>query len=444
MVLTRNTSTCRWASGRCGPSSPRPPRPARIPASSSTPTSSSSPSRACAGRSGSPATASSSPCPRSTTGSSLPAPCSASTTRARRAGRPTPRPRRPPTSTRTSRPRSTGSTSAARTSAPRATARAGTSPSGRRSTHACARTVCWYPTGLHDGKLGADKTDSLERAGDIDGDILLIFGTKDPHTPQPGRETIRRGLEAAGTRFIWSEYEAEHAFGRDIGPRYDPEATDRAFGETDDLPAPPPVILYDHPVSANCLKVRILLRAAGPGVRAGHDRPLQRRGAAAGAPRAQPGRARARARAGLRRADPGVGRDPALPGRGHATSCRPTGSSAPACTSGCSSSRTRSRRGWRSRASCGSPGRCRRSRRRSPTGCGRGATRCVRWSAGWWTTFVAGERYTVADIALYGYVHCAADADADPREYAAHRRLAGSRRGDAGVRERPRADSLDG
>ena len=32
--------------------------------------------------------------------------------------------------------------------------------------------------------------------------------------------------------------------------------------------------------------------------------------------------------------------------------------------------------------------------------------------------FVAGERYTVADIALYGYVHCAADADADPREYA--------------------------
>jgi carboxymethylenebutenolidase len=93
-------------------------------------------------------------------------------------------------------------------------------------------TVCWYPTGLHDGKLGADKTDSLERAGDIDGDILLIFGTKDPHTPQPGRETIRRGLETAGTRFIWSEYEAEHAFGRDIGPRYDPEATDRAFGET--------------------------------------------------------------------------------------------------------------------------------------------------------------------------------------------------------------------
>ena len=31
--------------------------------------------------------------------------------------------------------------------------------------------------------------------------------------------------------------------------------------------------------------------------------------------------------------------------------------------------------------------------------------------------FVAGDPYTVADIALYGYVHCAGDAGADPREH---------------------------
>ncbi len=93
-------------------------------------------------------------------------------------------------------------------------------------------TVCWYPTGLHDGKLGQEPTDSLQRAGEIDGELLLIFGTKDPHTPQPGRETIRAGLEQAGTRFTWSEYEAEHAFGRDVGHRFDPEVTDRAFAET--------------------------------------------------------------------------------------------------------------------------------------------------------------------------------------------------------------------
>jgi glutathione S-transferase len=30
--------------------------------------------------------------------------------------------------------------------------------------------------------------------------------------------------------------------------------------------------------------------------------------------------------------------------------------------------------------------------------------------------FIVGDDYTVADIALYGYVHCARDAGADPRE----------------------------
>jgi glutathione S-transferase len=31
--------------------------------------------------------------------------------------------------------------------------------------------------------------------------------------------------------------------------------------------------------------------------------------------------------------------------------------------------------------------------------------------------FVAGPTYTVADTALYGYVHCAGEAGAEPREY---------------------------
>src|SRR4051794_26996052 len=94
-------------------------------------------------------------------------------------------------------------------------------------------TACWYPTGLHDGALGADPdAGSLARAGEISGALLLIFGTRDPHTPEDGRETIRRGIEAAGADFTWSLYDAEHAFGRDVGDRYDPEATDRAFAET--------------------------------------------------------------------------------------------------------------------------------------------------------------------------------------------------------------------
>jgi carboxymethylenebutenolidase len=94
-------------------------------------------------------------------------------------------------------------------------------------------TACWYPTGLHDGALGADPdAGSLARAGEIRGSLLMIFGTRDPHTPQEGRELIERRLEAAGTRFKWSLYDAEHAFGRDVGERYDPEATDSAFAET--------------------------------------------------------------------------------------------------------------------------------------------------------------------------------------------------------------------
>jgi glutathione S-transferase len=32
-------------------------------------------------------------------------------------------------------------------------------------------------------------------------------------------------------------------------------------------------------------------------------------------------------------------------------------------------------------------------------------------------TFLAGEAFTVADIALYGYGHCGADAGADPRDF---------------------------
>ncbi len=94
-------------------------------------------------------------------------------------------------------------------------------------------TVCWYPTGLHDGKLGQDAdAGTLARTGEISGGLLLIWGARDPHTPLEGREQVRAGLEATGTHASWSEYDCEHAFGRDVGDRYDPAATDRAFAET--------------------------------------------------------------------------------------------------------------------------------------------------------------------------------------------------------------------
>jgi carboxymethylenebutenolidase len=93
-------------------------------------------------------------------------------------------------------------------------------------------TACFYGTGIHNGKLGKDENArSLERAAEIRGELLLVFGTLDPHVPEEGRAKIRTALEQAGTKFSISLYPAEHAFMRDEGLRYDPEITDQAWSE---------------------------------------------------------------------------------------------------------------------------------------------------------------------------------------------------------------------
>jgi len=61
--------------------------------------------------------------------------------------------------------------------------------------------------------------------------LLVVFGTLDPHIPEGGRAKIQAALEQAGTTFAIRQYPAEHAFMRDEGPRYDAEATDRAWME---------------------------------------------------------------------------------------------------------------------------------------------------------------------------------------------------------------------
>ena len=93
-------------------------------------------------------------------------------------------------------------------------------------------TVCFYGTGIHNGSLGKDAdAGSLAGARAIRGELLMIFGTADPHVPEDARAKIRRELESAGVKFSISLYDAEHAFMRDEGPRYDPVATDRAWNE---------------------------------------------------------------------------------------------------------------------------------------------------------------------------------------------------------------------
>jgi carboxymethylenebutenolidase len=93
-------------------------------------------------------------------------------------------------------------------------------------------TVCFYGTGIHNGKLGQDAdAGSLQRAAEIRGELLLVWGIFDPHIPDEGRATIAAALREAGASFSERLYRAEHAFMRDEGARYDGEATDQAFGE---------------------------------------------------------------------------------------------------------------------------------------------------------------------------------------------------------------------
>ncbi len=53
-------------------------------------------------------------------------------------------------------------------------------------------TVCFYGTGIHDGKLGQDRdAGSLARAGEIRGKLLMVWGSADPHVPEAGRAADR-------------------------------------------------------------------------------------------------------------------------------------------------------------------------------------------------------------------------------------------------------------
>jgi carboxymethylenebutenolidase len=66
---------------------------------------------------------------------------------------------------------------------------------------------------------------SLDRIGEIKGELLMVFGRQDPHVPREGRTIIYNGLTDANTNFSWHEFNGAHAFMRDEGPRYDPGAS---------------------------------------------------------------------------------------------------------------------------------------------------------------------------------------------------------------------------
>jgi carboxymethylenebutenolidase len=96
----------------------------------------------------------------------------------------------------------------------------------------CRAAVCAYPTGLHNGNLGADSdAGTLARLSEMRAELLLVFGDVDPHVPATARSVIRSALQASGSRHAYLELPGEHAFMRDEGARYDPEMADRVFAE---------------------------------------------------------------------------------------------------------------------------------------------------------------------------------------------------------------------
>lgn len=90
--------------------------------------------------------------------------------------------------------------------------------------------ACFYPTDIHThGLAKGTKDDSLERAKDIHGELMMIWGRQDPHIPLEGRMAVHARLDEVKANFSWHEVNGAHAFMRDEGPRYDPALAHRLY-----------------------------------------------------------------------------------------------------------------------------------------------------------------------------------------------------------------------
>ena len=83
--------------------------------------------------------------------------------------------------------------------------------------------VCFYATDIHKRGLGKGAhDDTLDRMPEIKGEMLMVWGRQDPHVPREGRALVYNTMTDAGLHFTWHEFNGQHAFLRDEGPRYDP------------------------------------------------------------------------------------------------------------------------------------------------------------------------------------------------------------------------------
>ena len=87
----------------------------------------------------------------------------------------------------------------------------------------CLACLCFQATDLHKRGLGQGMNDdSLARAGELKGELVMVWGRQDPHIPIEGRAIVHQRLTEAGVLFSWHELNAQHAALRDEGHRYDP------------------------------------------------------------------------------------------------------------------------------------------------------------------------------------------------------------------------------
>ncbi|KAK0651189.1 Alpha/Beta hydrolase protein [Cercophora newfieldiana] len=104
--------------------------------------------------------------------------------------------------------------------------------------------VSYFATDVHSRTLGPhsvpntsstappDSTHTLDLLRTLKGEVAMIFGIKDTHVPDAGRDLIRQKLRDAGVIFSFHEFAwAQHAFIRDelSKGRYDPAITKACF-----------------------------------------------------------------------------------------------------------------------------------------------------------------------------------------------------------------------
>lgn len=96
--------------------------------------------------------------------------------------------------------------------------------------------VCFYATDIHKNSLGKGMNDNtLESIKNTNAELLMIWGRQDPHIPLEGRRKIQATLDAENVHYTWHEFNGQHAFMRDEGPRYDPELVLQCHRLTIDL-----------------------------------------------------------------------------------------------------------------------------------------------------------------------------------------------------------------